>query len=81
MQPDDTSNNVNKSKKPRQLSNLVMSESLVQNSIRNTTKLFATANARNNDGQKDPANFVLSKSFKLFNPFSTSVPLIDKPGS
>ena len=58
-----------------------MSESLVQNSIRNTTKLFATANARNNDGQKDPANFVLSKSFKLLNPFSTSVPLIDKPGS
>ena len=59
-----------------------MFESLVQKIFLETPQnYFATANARNNDGQKDPANFALSKSFKLFNPFSTNVSLIDKSGS
>lgn len=48
MQSDGTSNNVNKSKTPRQLYDLDVSELRII--IRNTTELFTTSYKRKNDG-------------------------------
>ena len=47
MPSDGTSSNVSKSKTPLRVSNLDVSELWI--SIRNTTELFATANARKHD--------------------------------
>ena len=57
----------NKSTKIRRLSNLEVSEFLVQQNITSQTELFAVANEQKNQGKKDLANFVLSRSSKNLN--------------
>ena len=56
-------NSANKNKVKR-LSNLDVSEFMVANNIQNPKELFAVANERKNEGSKDLANFVLSRSTK-----------------
>ena len=53
--------------KIRRLSNLEVGEFLIQNNIKRDTELFAVANSRKKEGQKDLANFILSKSTKAVN--------------
>ena len=48
-----------KKKKPSRLSNLDVSEFMVENNIKSETELFATAYKQKKAGKKDLANFVL----------------------
>ena len=48
-----------KNKKPSILSNLDVSEFMVNNNIKSETELFAIADEQKNAGKKDLANFVL----------------------
>ena len=50
--------------KPHRLSNMDVSDFLIENKIKNTTELYAVAKKRKNDGEKDLATFVLSRSSK-----------------
>ena len=51
-----------KNKKPSRLSNLDVSEFMVENNIKSETELFAIADEQKKAGKKDPANFVLPPS-------------------
>ena len=53
-----------KSAKIRRLSNLEVSEFLLEHTIKRETELFAIANKQKREGKKDLANFVLSRSSK-----------------
>ena len=53
-----------KNKKPSRLSNLDVSEFMVENNIKSETELFAIADEQKKAGKKDLANFVLSRSTK-----------------
>lgn len=50
--------------KQRRLSNLDVSEFMIENKIATDTELFATANEQKEEGKKDLANFILSRSKK-----------------
>ena len=50
--------------KIKRLSNLEVSDFISENHISNSTELFAVANDRKVDGQRDLANFVLSRTTK-----------------
>ena len=54
-------------KKPKRLSNYEVSEFLVENTVKNTTELFAKANEQKKAGKTDLANFILSRSSKALN--------------
>lgn len=56
--------NTKKSKTPRRLSNLDVSEFLVENNIKSETELFAKASEQKEAGKKDLATFLLSRSPK-----------------
>ena len=56
--------NTTESNKNIRLSNLEVSEFLVQNNIQSTTELFAISKIRKDEGQRDLQSFVLSKSSK-----------------
>lgn len=51
-------------KNPSRLSNLEVSDFMIENNIKSDTELFAVANEQKNAGKKDLANFVLSRSSK-----------------
>ena len=55
-----------KTKKLSRLSNLNISEFMVENNIKTETKLFAIADEQKKAGKKDLANFVLYHSTKAF---------------
>ena len=57
----------NNKKKPCRLSNLDVSDFIVENQLKTITELFAIAKQRKSDGQKDLAHFVLSRSSKSLN--------------
>ena len=59
--------NNGKPNKIRRLSNLEVSEFLLEHNIKRQTELFAIANQQKNEGKKDLANFVLSRSCKSLN--------------
>lgn len=59
-----SSENQKEKKKPRRLSNMDVSDFLIENKIKNTTELYAVAKKRKNEGEKDLATFVLSRSSK-----------------
>ena len=59
-------NKTGKNKKPSRLSNLDVSEFMVQNNIKIETELFAIADEEKKTGKKDLANFVLSCLTKTF---------------
>ena len=52
------------SSKCRRLSNLEVAEFMIKNNIRRSTELYAVANERKAEGDKDLAEFVLSRSSK-----------------
>lgn len=52
------------SKKRKKLSNIDVSEFIVKHDIKNQTALLATASEQNEEGKKDLAKFVLSRSSK-----------------
>ena len=53
-----------KNKKPRRLSNLEVSEFILNNNITRDTELFAAANTRKEAGEFELASYILSKSTK-----------------
>lgn len=55
--PKKATKNIN-AKKPKRLSNLDVAEFMVTNQIKHSTELFAAANVRKEEGNKDLANFV-----------------------
>ena len=59
--------NNGKPNKIRRLSNLEVSEFLLEHNIKRQTELFAIANQQKKEGKKDLANFVLSRSCKSLN--------------
>ena len=59
-------NKTGKNKKPSRLSNLDVSEFMVQNNIKIETELFPIADEEKKTGKKDLANFVLSCLTKTF---------------
>lgn len=52
------------SKKPKRLSNLDVSDFILEHKITNDTQLFAAANSRKKEGQSDLAGYVLAKNPK-----------------
>ena len=58
--------------KVKRLTNLEVSDFIAGNRISNSTELFAVANSRKVDGQRDLANFVLSRSTKVLEELITN---------
>ena len=69
-EPDDSasssaeSSGSSNSKKPKRLSNLDVSDFILEHKITSDTQLFAAANSRKQEGQRDLAGYVLSKNPK-----------------
>ena len=59
-------------KKPGRLSNLDISEFMVETNIKSETELFATADEQKEARKKDFANFILSRSTKAISDLLTN---------
>ena len=59
-----SSSHTEKTEKIRRLSNLDVAEFVVKNNITKSNQLFAAAKQRKNEGNKDLANYVMSRSAK-----------------
>ena len=62
-----TNDNITTKTKPQRLSNLEVSEFMLENVIKTYTELFAKADEQKKAGKKDLANFVLARSSKALN--------------